>query len=443
MTTNKLIRIQTVVELLLMSVTYLALGAGIYRGVLGKPDEIIWHSAVILIPVLIAYFLRRKLRHFFVFVAIHVAMMFAAIIVGQNDLDSTFYFIAVLAVCVHSISLKMHFIDKSLYKSNPTSAISDKSYERAQMMASLTATERMSPYYAIVMVVFYVFGGYRGSVLLQNVEVCLFVLFVILQVAYNQLQNINKVFHTNQDKSEFPANQIFRINLIITSLIVLLMVIGMLLFYYGPYGNIFTIAGSALYAVFRLLLKIILTIWGSGPEQATPPVEEETTTQVESITDEWVTEAYEASAFMQALFETIGIVLLAALIGIVVYMAVRYAKKAVSAGNEGLDEIEFLNEETRKETFKEKVKTEKHKEYSSNAAYRKLYKKRVIQGNQKKKPDETLPPQILTKNTITSQDEYAKKVTDDYEKARYSKESVSKEEIDYLKNLKKQNLKKH
>ncbi|MDO5403229.1 MAG: hypothetical protein Q4F11_07300 [Eubacteriales bacterium] len=437
MTTKKLTILQTIMDILIMSVTYIALMAGIYRGVLGKPDRIMWHSIFILVPVFLTYIMRIYVRNYFLFMAGHFAIMLAAIFVGHEDLDSTFYFAAAAAVCVHSIRLNMRLVDKNLYMRNPAGAAGDTAEEKMNVLEALAASERMSPYYAVVMIGFYIFGGYKGSVLLQNVEVVLFIVFVILQVLYNQLQSINKVFYTNKDKSEFPARQVVRINVIIAFIIIVLMLAGMLLFYYGPYGNAFTIAGSALFAVFRLILKIILTIWGMGPESGTSVLEEETT--IEETTSELETqEEYVASSVMEALAETIGMVLMLILAISVIYMIVQYAKKVSSSKNEGLDQMEFIKEENRKEYFRnDSVKQSGKKGSSQNTAYRKIYKKRVIMGNNKKKPDKTLPPEILTKKTITQQEEQARRVTEGYEKARYSKENVSKEEIEYLKNLKK------
>lgn len=435
MTTKRLSILQTVMEILIMSVTYIAMMAGIYSGVLGKPDRILWHSIGILVPVLLTYAFRRYVRNYFLFMAGHFAIMFGAILLGYDDLSSTFYFIAAAVVCVHSIKLKMRLVDKSLYMRNPTNISAGNSDEGMQVMAALAASERMSPYYALVMVGFYIFGGYKGLVKLQNVEVVLFVVFVIMQVLYNQLQSVNRVFYINKDKSEFPARQMIRINVIIAFIIVGLMLAGMVLFYYGPYGNIFTIAGSVLFAVVRLILKMILAIWGMGPEQSSTPVEEETTT--EKITEELeTTKEYVSSGVMEALAETIGLVLLAILAIAFIYMIIQYAKKVSASKNEGLDEMEFIKEENRSEYYRDdSAKKQRTKEDGQNMLYRNLYKKRVIKGSKKKILDETLPPQVLTKENITQQEDEARKVTESYEKARYSKENVSKEDIEYLKKL--------
>ncbi|MDD3239751.1 MAG: hypothetical protein PHW47_06675 [Lachnospira sp.] len=435
MTNKKLAFLQTAMELLLMSTTYIALMAGVLCGILGKPDTMLWKSVWILIPVLITYFLRRKVKNYFLFIAGHIVLAIGAVVIAGNEYDATFYLAAVAAVCVHSIRLQARLTDKSLYMSNPTNVAGATSSETADVMSALAASERMSPYYAIVMVACYILGGYKGSTGMQNVEVILFVAFVILQVLYNQLQKVNKVIYTNRDKSEFPAKQMVRINAITAVLIVSLMLIAMLLFYYGPYGNIFTIVGTGLMAVFRLLLRIILAIWGSGPNKASTPVEEETTTVMEETEFE-TEEGYEPSHVMEALAETIGIVLILATLGAVIYMIIGYAKRASSAKHEGLDEVEFIKESNRKETVNEQTEIrEKHKGGSQNSQYRKLYKKKVFAGNHKKKPDGTLPPESLTKQTITEQEETAKRITQAYEKARYSRENVDKEEIEFLKKM--------
>ena len=78
----------------------------------------------------------------------------------------------------------------------------------------------------------------------MGIQLFLFIAFVICQFFYNQLNELYKIFSINEGKSEFPARRILRINVIMMIVFASFMVIGMLIFYSGKYGNIFRAKGQ-------------------------------------------------------------------------------------------------------------------------------------------------------------------------------------------------------
>lgn len=436
MTNKKLLRLQHLLEMLLMSVTYIALMAGVYGGLLEKPKNQLWYSFFVLIPVFLAYILRKKVRNYFLFIAGNVIMAVAAYMIGNNDYESTMYCVVTLAICIHSIYLNAQFANKSRYLSNPADLAGADSIEEESIVEALSATERMSPFYALINVVAYMIAGNKGNGLLQGWEVILFIAFVVLQILYNQLQKINQVFFTNKDKSGFPAAQMIRINSLIAIILVFCMILGMAVFYYGPYGNVFTIIGGVIMAVVQLFLKIFITVLGSLTLPVSDSMEEQTQTETESTLPVLDAEVYQESHIMEALAEVFGFMLLFASIVAVVYLILRYAKRIGSARKEGFDEVEFIKTDKRDKFVRaDHMKTEQEKTDKQSLKYRMLYKKKVLSGNQNKHPDATKMPSELTKENITSKDDAAEKITNTYEKARYSKEEVNQEDMNFLKNI--------
>ena len=66
---------------------------------------------------------------------------------------------------------------------------------------------------------------------------------------------------------------------------------------------------------------------------------------------------------------------------------------------------------------------------------RKLYKKSVLNGTSGNTPDTTLVPSRLTSTTITSDEEAGARITILYEKARYSMDNITDQEIDEFKRI--------
>jgi uncharacterized membrane protein len=282
------------------------------------------------------------------------------------------------------------------------------------------------------------YGGSAGNRLLVNYETVLFVLFVLLAFLANQLKELNSLFISNAGKSEFPAERITGINMIMVMVVSGLMILGMILFYSGDYGNIFTLIGSGFVAVVRIVLKLLLRLIREKEEVSTMPED-----SVNPVTDDDVVKGDNDLAFtdnpvMSALFTAFAIVLVIALVVFIVYMIIRYAKNFKKSQDNNGDEIEFIGNDRRTEArIKRRQRAEEAKNMPVNMQYRKAFRKAAIKSSKAARDSdgkslENMQPQDITINRITNDADAADRITASYEKARYSDKNISKEELEFM-----------
>ena len=161
------------------------------------------------------------------------------------------------------------------------------------------------------------------------------------------------------------------------------MLIAMLLFYNGEYGNIFQVIGAGGMAALKGLLKVILAIWGSGGGDST--VAEEQTTQAETDADlSDVEEIYEPSAAASAVLEALAVILIIAAAAGICYLIYRYVKnfnkKRKPQGY--IEEITTLEKETVR-VRKQKTETDTIKTAPETESLRKAYKRQVLKNGKR------------------------------------------------------------
>ena len=242
---NKLRTIRTLTDIISQCIVAFAFSAFVILGLTNKPDSYIIATLLMAVPVIITYAARKNIHKNFLFMLIHAALLITAIIIGNGDAESTAYFVSVLAVCIRSVSIRVANARKTEYMNEPLYGNQFADVTQEDKKAALQAGERMSPLYCLVMVAGSLYGGSAGNRLLVNYETVLFVLFVLLAFLANQLKELNSLFISNAGKSEFPAERITGINMIMVMVVSGLMILGMILFYSGDYGNIFTLIGSS------------------------------------------------------------------------------------------------------------------------------------------------------------------------------------------------------
>ena len=273
-----------------------------------------------------------------------------------------------------------------------------------------------------------------------EIQAFLFVMFVLCQFVYNQVSRLYEVFVFNEGKSEFPARRIMGINVLIMIVFGLLLVFGMLIFYHGRYGNIFSMIGMALLAIIKWILKLLLMLRGDDDTVMDDYIEE-TTTSPEPVEDEMDVMVNNAAG--NALMEVVAIFLIIGVIILIIVTIVRYASRFRKSLDNDKDEVEYINNDEEKEyKVKKSVKVKDTKD-KANIRYRKLYKKyakskKVVTKSKLAgaKVDSHMMPEEITSKLITDDEAKARRITDDYEKARYSNGEVSEEDISFLKNFK-------
>ena len=434
---GKLRTIRMLVDIISQCLVAFAFSAFVILGLVNKSDGYIIVTLLMAVPVIITYVARKHIHKTFLFMLVNAVLLIAAIMLGNGDAESTAYFVCVLVVCVRSVSIRIANARKTEYINEPLYGNQFADVTQDEKKAALQAGERMSPLYCLVMVAGSLYGGGAGNRLLVNYEAVLFVLFVLLAFFANQLKELNSLFISNAGKSEFPAERITGINMIMVMVVSGIMILGMILFYSGNYGNIFTLIGSGFAAVIRIVMKLFLRLIREKEEVSTMPDE-----SVNPVSDEDVINGdndltFSDNPVMSALFTAFAIVIVIALVAFVVYMIVRYARNFKKSHDDNGDEVEFIGGDRRTEARIRRQRAQEAKNMPVNIQYRKAFRKAAIKASRfSKNTDgatlENMQPQDITKNRITADEEAADRITAGYEKARYSDKNISKEELEFM-----------
>lgn len=444
--TNKRLNfLETFLEIFTQFVVFFAIFAMAIIGIANRPNSDILLCLLCLIPTIILYIVRRKVNNFTVFMIINLIFPCLFVLFARTDLEIVAFFLSGLVISIRSIRIKTA-MNKLTELANNSPVSKDfvanlKTSADEDLYNSYSVKERMHPAYLLVMFVGYLLGASNKNLFLVGLEVFLFVVFVLSSLIYNQVRELNKVIKLNVGKSEFPLNRIINANVTMTFVIALLMGVFMYLFYYGEYGNIFSIIGAFFFAIFKYILKFILMLWGSGKESVTS-----SSTQEEAVADNDFGFASstpnENAALFNSIFEAVALVLIVSMLVFVIYLVFKYAKSFKKTKLDEFDEVEFIEEEKlSSDKAYAKLKKEVSIKLSNNESYRKLFKRYVKSKKRttkfKKnglKPDKLMPEDISSKLIIEDETK-ASEITKAYEKARYSKEEVTKDDIKYLKNL--------
>lgn len=428
-------------EILILCIVYMSMAVGVYTGLAGNNPDTSYYCLIVLIPVLVTYFSRKYVSSYPLFIFINIVFVFIAAKLSKTDIEFAGYVFVAAAIAVHSIRLKSLYIQKKQYERAEEISYDVSGRSSDDMKLAVGAEEKLHIAYGIFMVAFYIAGSYKHNNKLMGIQLFLFIAFVICQFFYNQLNELYKIFSINEGKSEFPARRILRINVIMIIVFASFMVIGMLIFYSGKYGNIFQTISAGLMAVLKAILWVLLKLLGRGPDSSTIYEEETTTTQAEFGTNEDLF-VPQNNALANALMEVVAIT---AIIGVfiwIIYAIVKYAKNFGRSLDDDVDEVEYLNKASEKEQYRIKPEKEREPADKNNIQYRKLYKKyarskKYMTKNKLSgvKPDKEMMPDEITRKLITDDEEKSSIITKNYEKARYSDSEVSKEDIEFLKKL--------
>ena len=427
--------ITSVLELALQVVSFLALTVAVSCLLIPASEYNVKNCFLIVIPVVAGYFARKYIRKFAPFVLIHIIFVVASIAVSNSDVEIVYNIISTAVYMAYSIKLKNRAILLG-EMSVASRTLMDDEAEKEAALRSLAEGEKIPLYFAVCMIVGSLAATVNANAVALELEIELCIIFVILQVVYDNYSNLYQVFRINKDKSNFPAMQIKKVTGFVTIVSCVLILLGMFLFYSGEYGNIFTIVSKAFMWLVKLLAKLLILFIGAfGKESTNRPVEETTAEAVEDESVPSIFEEAEGSAFMEALAEIIGAVLIIACIIGIIYLFREYIKNFNMAKNVGTDIIENVKPVEKVEKAEKIVTVKSYKETKTEKNVRKIYKKLVLKGNKGKAPECSHTPDRLTTDNITQDEKLAKEITYIYEKARYSTQPVSKEDVEKMKQL--------
>jgi hypothetical protein len=419
-------------EFLQQFVIFLSLCCTFYFGMLRLDYTHFKDTLWVLAALAIAFFARKFIRKFWIFVFSNVLILVISYYAGSDETQVTLNLLIAFIMCVYSTSLKNREVQ--IYKDSSIPIHDGQTVEEVRNAAlrSLVAKEAVSMWFIAVIVVGYFVGAAADSSFLMNIQGIMCILFIILQILHGNLKSLKQEYDLNGAKKDFPAQQMMSVSRFVTFISLLLVALGMIIFFNGYYGNIFAYIGAGFKFIFKIFGRIFMFLLGLSGSKSTTTGEQTT----EAATEPTLTGdlAMDDNDFMELLAEIFGAVLIVALIAGIIYVIKVYASNFNRVKKVGTDTVEYVSSSERKSRVTAYDAQEVHRESRSAKSVRKIYKKSVVSGMKDKKPNVTLPPEELTKAAITDDDARASGITRIYEKARYSNEEVTAVEYEQFKN---------
>lgn len=407
MTNRNIMIAMRVLEILLQCLVFTTLSIMLSYMVL-KYNVNEYSRCLMICPLVIAaYYIRKNIDNFFLFYILQILLFVAAILFGRNANERFIYFLEVILLAIYSGHIKI---------STPS-----PSEERVPLVGM------------IVMVICYGSGLYANNEIMIQSGLLFLIVFVIAEISYNNLDKVNNLFIEHKQSVNFPTKQLIRVNRDMMIISLIIVSLGMLIFYTSPYGNLFQIIGSFFYWLMGIIGSVLF-------KRAPDNIQNETTTFASTVEDtiEKATKDY-VSASSGSFSQLINTLLIIMSIFISIFLITKIClqiKNYTKKKKYGADIIEFINPKKKniyKVSRKNILKEESELDY--NLKLRKIFKKKVKQGIGKKEIPINTFPEDVTRTAITKDVKEAKTYTDIYEKARYSNEKVDSEEIQKIKNI--------
>ena len=364
-------------------------------------------TAAVGLPAALLYIVRGWCPNRAVTIAAHAVSAVYAFVTAPDEVARMAYIVIVAVMIIYSISI---------------------------MLGNRNHTSEHIPIgMAAVFVGALIIGQITDRALISEYSMYFGVAFIFLQVIYRNLNNLNGIMTMNNDTGNFPAKQMVRVDIFIMAVVSVLCA-GVMVIANNSY--VYRMLG-----VFRQLFIIVLRFIFSffkGDGEAETVIEETSAAQPESGSD--YMQIQPESGLWQDILNGIAliigvVVIAAAIVGIFVAVVRMMKRMRGGSGIDG-DVREFVAPSDEKSfRMKRRVHREK-KGDSANMKARKLYKS-MVQKNAASKREKIssnmTPKEISSSHIMTMQDE----ITGIYEKARYSNEEVSPDDIELLKKSKK------
>jgi uncharacterized MAPEG superfamily protein len=312
--------------------------------------------------------------------------------------------------------------------------------------------ENTSAALLILFVMFYIICYLTGIRDLLQLCFILSIVYVLLYVVNSYLLNLEKFVFNHEGMTNIPFRQIRNSNHVMIVFLSSLFLVTMLAFSSIPLDRLLSMLGKLFLRLVRFLISLLHF---EEPEDIPEPEEEEQMT----VEDYPIPEPSRLMEIIQEILQWVAIILVIAfIIALIMYTLYQIYQYFYLKSEEVVkDKIEFLSPFTQKE----RIKRERGKIFrnvfgrSNNALMRKFFTQAVT-ANLKPdtKLDRSLTPSQLSNiilpipseattpftEDIQTMEQKIKKdqITEYYEKARYSNEECSKDEVQFLKKLLKE-----
>lgn len=422
------------IEMLEQCIVFLSAIYIFYFGLFKMDNKAILYGLWVPAVAIVAFAARKWIQKIQLFILSNIFIFIIAYLFSLSDEMILSNIIMALVISLYSIKLKNHKISLITDQDMPIRDGYTASQAKEKALKSMLISEAIPIYAVAVMIIGYIVGSIQNIEVLMLVEAFLSILFVLLVLIHNNANYMYRIFQLNKDKADFPAGQLKYVNKYVNIISIVLIIISMLVFYNGKYGNMFSLVQSGAYQIVRFLVGAFLFLLGLGSSDSgeKKPIEEKKDPQ--DLFDEIEELEYTDSPILEAIAETLGFLLILAIFAGIIYVLVHYIKNFNGIKKQGFDVIEFVKPKEEKERIKKASAKNNYKKSKSVKSVRKIYKMAVLKGMKGDIPNCSTLPSKLTTDNITEDETKAAIITEIYEKARYSEENITEEETNLIKN---------
>lgn len=408
MTRRRIHIIRCFLEVFIQVSLFFSIAALAFFGPLELPVTTMYGPAYVALVTVVTYLIRKVTKGMGIFFLSHGVLIALGIMLGATVNESFFIGLMSVLVCFFSFMQK-----RKLLEDKP---------------------EQIHIAFAGAFLVEFFCGYNMDSRVVMECSIWMAVIFVLAQVFYINFGRLDNLYSTNRDTYNFPGRRVVSTNLLFLCTTAFMMLFGMLVFYSGPLGNIFVMLKNLFLKFLGWFLSLFLKADRIDEIQqmmssSTMPSESESETE-SGYREEPVSDFKDVINTILILVAIIAII--ACIVGI--YRAIKKIFEASSkikgANNDVIESLDEIDEFKEDKKDKEPEITDK----DLNMRARKIYKRHVRSVSKTKgSPSDSAMPIDITK--MIASEENVQSVNDIYEKARYSNEAVTKEEIDIIKKL--------
>ena len=283
-----------------------------------------------------------------------------------------------------------------------------------------------------VFVVLYIIGTLTHNQLVTTVNYYLGFLYTILIILYQNGVHLNGYLEYNNSVENIPVRQIRKNNTMIMSVFMAVVILMMIFLPMTGMSNLIVLFGKGLRAALIFILGLFTKEPSEAvPEELTPQAEQSMPADFSGLVDEtpaWVTALYNSLSL--ALGVAVGILLFAALITAIYKLIKKFYRPSFDNNDEAvfLDPLQGSDDMDRSGRFQRPLWLS----FDPNSVIRKQYRKMILK--RKRRVDRnSYTPEELEDYVEVPADERRARYHGLYEKARYSKEGCTRDDVQALK----------
>ncbi len=385
-----------------------------------KETGLVMNTFILLPAPFLSYSIRKYVKHIWSFLALHIIMAAAYTFTAANAFIFAFYTVYLVLLTIFALSSKLR--EDAPRKTNSSLLL------------------------LAVFAAMYLLNDYLGITGLNNLILLLVILFVLLYLLNMYLINFEGFFQNHSNMANVPIKQIRNTNHVLILFFSSFCIIVMLFFTRLPLKELLSLAGSFLLVLLRAFFALFngkekpAPTENGKPEQGAPPLD--------------FGEANPPSLIWQYIQNILSVLftiaLIAGVIALILYGLYRiYQRFYENKNNYFQDKTEFISPFDSREVLKDNAPQAAAKRFggifgrSNNDKIRKLIYRAVTSHRKNDDLPGNLTPSQLSEYALGREKELSgnvdtqkvKELTAYYEKARYSREVCTKEEVHKVKHI--------